>query len=42
MKKKENLNGEIREIKDEMGKQVDFFNYIEKPSEDKRLQERTE
>ncbi|QOW11003.1 excinuclease ABC subunit UvrB [Kaistella flava (ex Peng et al. 2021)] len=32
----------IREIQDDMVKQVDFFNDIEKPYEAKRLQERTE
>ncbi|ROI07793.1 excinuclease ABC subunit UvrB [Chryseobacterium sp. H3056] len=32
----------IREIQDDMVKQVDFFNEIEKPYEAKRLQERTE
>ncbi|ASE63157.1 excinuclease ABC subunit UvrB [Chryseobacterium indologenes] len=39
---KETLNGAIREIQDDMVKQVDFFNSIEKPLEAKRLQERTE
>ncbi len=39
---KETLNGAIREIQDDMIKQVDFFNSIEKPLEAKRLQERTE
>lgn len=39
---KETLNGAIREIQDDMVKQVDFFNFIEKPLEAKRLQERTE
>ena len=32
----------IREIQDDLVKQVDFFNEIEKPYEAKRLQERTE
>jgi excinuclease ABC subunit B len=39
---KETLNGAIREIQDDMVKQVDFFSSIEKPLEAKRLQERTE
>mgnify|MGYP000485205634 FL=1 len=39
---KETLNGAIREIQDDLVKQVDFFNSIEKPLEAKRLQERTE
>jgi len=39
---KETLNGAIREIQDDMIKQVDFFNSVEKPLEAKRLQERTE
>lgn len=39
---KETLNGAIRDIQDDMVKQVDFFNSIEKPLEAKRLQERTE
>ena len=39
---KETLNGAIREIQDDLVKQVDFFNSIEKPIEAKRLQERTE
>lgn len=39
---KETLNGAIREIQNDMVKQVDFFNSIEKPLEAKRLQERTE
>src|SRR5690606_17857116 len=39
---KETLNGAIRDIQDDMVKQVDFFNEIEKPYEAKRLQERTE
>jgi excinuclease ABC subunit B len=39
---KETLNGAIRHIQDDMVKQVDFFNSIEKPLEAKRLQERTE
>ena len=36
------LNGAIRNIQDDMVKQVDFFGSIEKPLEAKRLQERTE
>ncbi|HEX7871003.1 MAG TPA: excinuclease ABC subunit UvrB [Chryseobacterium sp.] len=39
---KETLNGAIREIQDDLVKQVDFFSSIEKPLEAKRLQERTE
>jgi excinuclease ABC subunit B len=39
---KETLNGAIRDIQDDMVKQVDFFNSIERPLEAKRLQERTE
>ena len=39
---KETQHSAIREIQDDMGKQVDFFNSIEKPFEAKRLQERTE
>lgn len=39
---KETLNGAIREIQDDLVKQVDFFQSIEKPLEAKRLQERTE
>ncbi|CAA7196437.1 excinuclease ABC subunit UvrB [Chryseobacterium potabilaquae] len=39
---KETLNGAIRSIQDDLVKQVDFFNSIEKPLEAKRLQERTE
>lgn len=39
---KETLNGAIKEIQDDMVKQVDFFNSIGKPLEAKRLQERTE
>lgn len=39
---KETLNGAIRNIQDDLVKQVDFFNTIEKPLEAKRLQERTE
>lgn len=39
---KETLNGAIRNIQDDMLKQVDFFSSIEKPLEAKRLQERTE
>ena len=38
---KETLNSAIREIQDDMVKQVDFFNSIDKPIEAKRLQERT-
>lgn len=39
---KETQSNAIREIQDDMVKQVDFFNEIEKPFEAKRLQERTE
>ncbi|WP_294285316.1 excinuclease ABC subunit UvrB [uncultured Chryseobacterium sp.] len=39
---KETLNGAIRNIQDDLVKQVDFFGSIEKPLEAKRLQERTE
>lgn len=39
---KETLNGAIKNIQDDMVKQVDFFSSIEKPLEAKRLQERTE
>lgn len=39
---KETLNSAIRDIQDDLVKQVDFFNSIEKPFEAKRLQERTE
>ncbi len=39
---KEKMNEAIREIQDDMVKQVDFFNSIEKPLEAKRLHERTE
>lgn len=39
---KETLNGAIRCIQDDLVKQVDFFQSIEKPLEAKRLQERTE
>lgn len=39
---KETMNEAIREIQDDLVKQVDFFNSIEKPLEAKRLQERTE
>lgn len=39
---KETMNSAIREIQDDLVKQVDFFNEIEKPLEAKRLQERTE
>lgn len=39
---KETMNEAIREIQDDMVKQVDFFNSIEKSLEAKRLQERTE
>ena len=39
---KETLNGAIKEIQDDMVKQVDFFGAVGKPLEAKRLQERTE
>ena len=39
---KETLNEAIREIQDDMVKQVEFFNSIGKPLEAKRLQERAE
>ena len=39
---KETLHGAIRQIQDDLVKQVDFFTDIEKPIEAKRLQERTE
>lgn len=39
---KETLNGAIRDIQDDLVKQVDFFQSVEKPLEAKRLQERTE
>ncbi|MGC4129331.1 MAG: excinuclease ABC subunit UvrB [Bergeyella sp.] len=39
---KETLNGAIRNIQDDLVKQVEFFQSIEKPLEAKRLQERTE
>jgi len=39
---KDTLNGAIRNIQDDLVKQVDFFSSIEKPLEAKRLQERTE
>ena len=39
---KETQQNAIREIQDDMMKQVDFFNEIGKPYEAKRLQERTE
>ncbi|SDI71714.1 excinuclease ABC subunit UvrB [Chryseobacterium jejuense] len=39
---KETLNGAIKDIQDDMLKQVDFFSSIGKPLEAKRLQERTE
>ncbi|KQR95122.1 excinuclease ABC subunit B [Chryseobacterium sp. Leaf180] len=39
---KETLNGAIRNIQDDLVKQVDFFSSIEKPLEAKRLEERTE
>ncbi|PWN66821.1 excinuclease ABC subunit B [Chryseobacterium phosphatilyticum] len=39
---KETLNGAIKNIQDDMVKQVDFFSSIGKPLEAKRLQERTE
>jgi excinuclease ABC subunit B len=39
---KETMNNAIREIQDDMVKQVDFFANTERPLEAKRLQERTE
>lgn len=39
---KETMHGAIRAIQDDLVKQVDFFQSIEKPLEAKRLQERTE
>lgn len=39
---KDTLNNAIRAIQDDLVKQVDFFQSIEKPLEAKRLQERTE
>ncbi|QXU47911.1 excinuclease ABC subunit UvrB [Chryseobacterium sp. D764] len=39
---KDTLNGAIKDIQDDMVKQVDFFSSIGKPLEAKRLQERTE
>lgn len=39
---KETLNGAIRDIQDDLVKQVGFFESVEKPLEAKRLQERTE
>ena len=39
---KETMNEAIKEIQDDMVKQVDFFSSIGKPLEAKRLQERTE
>ncbi|MCS3530354.1 excinuclease ABC subunit UvrB [Chryseobacterium sp. JUb7] len=39
---KETLNGAIKNIQDDMVKQVDFFSEVGKPLEAKRLQERTE
>ena len=39
---KETMNGAIRAIQDDLVKQVEFFQSIEKPLEAKRLQERTE
>ena len=36
------MQGAIRQIQDDLVKQVDFFNSVEKPLEAKRLQERTE
>lgn len=39
---KQTLNGAIRDIQDDLVKQVSFFESIEKPLEAKRLQERTE
>ncbi|WP_312322997.1 excinuclease ABC subunit UvrB [Soonwooa sp.] len=38
----ETMQGAIRDIQDDLVKQVDFFNSIKKPLEAKRLQERTE
>lgn len=39
---KETMNNAIREIQDDLVKQVDFFSQTERPLEAKRLQERTE
>lgn len=39
---KETMTGAIREIQDDLVKQVDFFKSIDKPLEAKRLEERTE
>ncbi len=39
---KETMNSAIREIQDDMSKQVDFFQKTERPLEAKRIQERTE
>ncbi|AZA78473.1 excinuclease ABC subunit UvrB [Chryseobacterium sp. G0186] len=39
---KDTLNGAIKNIQDDMVKQVDFFSSVGKPLEAKRLQERTE
>lgn len=39
---KETQQNAIRQIQDDLVKQIDFFNEIEKPFEAKRLQERTE
>lgn len=39
---KDTLNNAIREIQDDLVKQVDFFKEIDKPLEAKRLKERTE
>jgi len=39
---KETLNGAIKDIQDDMVKQVEFFSSVGKPLEAKRLQERTE
>ncbi len=39
---KETMHAAIRDIQDDLVKQVDFFNSIDKPYEAKRLQERTE
>ncbi|WET00443.1 excinuclease ABC subunit UvrB [Chryseobacterium arthrosphaerae] len=39
---KETLNSAIKDIQDDMVKQVDFFSSVGKPLEAKRLQERTE
>lgn len=39
---KETMTGAVRQIQDDLVKQVDFFKSIEKPLEAKRLEERTE